>query len=171
MSLSSAVAHWITASLRILRVILLLVIVSAIVTTLVSAYNITPDSIAWNWLELLIVPAVIALAGLWFNRQQRERELQIAAQRTRAEALEAYLDNMSEPLHETEAPLHSAKPGDSLTIVERARTLSVLPRLDGNQKRTVLVFLYETGLLNAREGPVISLNHADLTNYQGTTLS
>ncbi len=29
----------------------------------------------WDWIKLLIVPAVIAGGGLWFNRQQREREL------------------------------------------------------------------------------------------------
>jgi hypothetical protein len=28
----------------------------------------------WDWIKLLIVPAVIAGGGLWFNRQQRERE-------------------------------------------------------------------------------------------------
>ncbi len=32
----------------------------------------------WDWIKLLIVPAVIAGGGLWFNRQQRERELEIA---------------------------------------------------------------------------------------------
>jgi hypothetical protein len=34
----------------------------------------------WDWLELLIVPAVLAASGLWFNRQQRERELGIATE-------------------------------------------------------------------------------------------
>src|SRR5215212_11313696 len=36
------------------------------------------DTTLWDWLELLVVPAVIAGGGIWFNRQQRERELAIA---------------------------------------------------------------------------------------------
>jgi hypothetical protein len=36
------------------------------------------DKTLWDWMKLLIVPAVIAGGGLWFNRQQRERELEIA---------------------------------------------------------------------------------------------
>jgi hypothetical protein len=33
----------------------------------------------WDWAKLLIVPAVIAAGGLWFNAQQRDRERQLAA--------------------------------------------------------------------------------------------
>jgi hypothetical protein len=32
----------------------------------------------WDWIKLLVVPAVIAGGGSWFNRQQHERELEIA---------------------------------------------------------------------------------------------
>jgi hypothetical protein len=35
----------------------------------------------WDWLQLLIVPAAIAGIGLWFNQQQREREIRSADQR------------------------------------------------------------------------------------------
>src|SRR3712207_1577355 len=28
----------------------------------------------WDWADLLIVPAVLAIGGYWFNAQQRERE-------------------------------------------------------------------------------------------------
>ncbi len=67
------------------------------------------DITLWDWLKLLVGPAVIAAGGLWFNRQQRERELEIARQqreqeleiaerRTQDEALQAYLDQMSDML-------------------------------------------------------------------------
>src|SRR5829696_1815254 len=49
----------------------------------------------WDWLQLLIIPAVLAGVGLWFNRQQREQELQTADRRAQEEALQAYLDQMS----------------------------------------------------------------------------
>jgi hypothetical protein len=41
----------------------------------------------WDWLQLLIVPAVLAAGGVWFNLQQREREQQIANDRAQDEAL------------------------------------------------------------------------------------
>src|SRR5215213_9369283 len=51
-----------------------------------------PKRTLWDWLQLLIIPAVLAGVGLWFNRQQREQELQTADRRAQDEALQAYLD-------------------------------------------------------------------------------
>jgi hypothetical protein len=52
----------------------------------------------WDWIKLLIVPVVIAAGGLWYNRQQHERGLQVENQRAQDEALQAYLDQMSDLL-------------------------------------------------------------------------
>jgi hypothetical protein len=84
----------------------------------------------WDWVQLLIVPAVIAGAGLWFNAQQRNREQRIAQARAQDEALQAYLDGMSQLLTDKECPLHMTTPGDRVNTVARARTLTVLTRLD-----------------------------------------
>jgi hypothetical protein len=123
------------------------------------AYGIT----LWDWIKLLIVPAVIAGGGLWFNRQQREREVEIAERRAQDEALQAYLDQMSGMLiPNTDQPsLYKARPGDSLSSVARARTLTVLARLDGNRKPRVVQFLSESGLIE-RGHNIISLLLADL---------
>jgi hypothetical protein len=132
------------------------------------------DITLWDWLKLLIVPAVIAGGGLWFNRQQRERELEIAREqrerdveiaerRTKDEALQAYLEQMSDMLiPKTDQPsLYKARPGDSLSSVARARTLTVLPRLDKDRKARVVQFLYESGLI-AKTRPIVVLIWADL---------
>src|SRR5215211_8409115 len=129
----------------------------------------------WDWLELLIVPGVIAAGGLWFNRQQRERELgiareqrerevEIAERRTQDEALQAYLDQMSAMLipNKDQPSLYKARPGDSLSSVARARTLTVLLRLDGDRKARVVQFLYEAGLIT-RGQRVLDLSGADLS--------
>ncbi len=129
----------------------------------------------WDWIKLLIVPAVLAGGGLWFNRQQRERELEIAReqreqevtiaeQRTQDEALQAYLDQMSDMLlpNKDRPSLYKARPGDSLSSVARARTLTVLPRLDGDRKARVVQFLYESGLIFS-ERPVLDLRGAHLS--------
>src|SRR5215216_7111873 len=94
----------------------------------------------WDWIKLLVVPAVLAGGGLWFNQQQRAREQQIADARAQDEALQSYLDGMSLLLTDKERPLHRARPGDSLSEVARARTLTVLPSLDGARKGSVVRF-------------------------------
>ena len=104
------------------------------------------DITLWDWLKLLVVPVVIAGVGIWFNHQQCERELEIAERRTQDEALQAYLDVMSQLLTDEKRPLRRAQIGDSLSSVARARTLTVLPRLDGGHKGRVVQFMYEAGL-------------------------
>jgi uncharacterized protein YjbI with pentapeptide repeats len=131
------------------------------------------DKTLWNWLELLIVPAVIAGGGIWFNRQQQERqrednrqqqerELDLAERRSQDEALQTYLDGMSQLLTDKDRPLHRARPGDSLSTVARARTLTVLTKLDGGRKGILLRFLYESGLLN-KDTPVFTISGGDLS--------
>src|SRR5215204_3504617 len=81
----------------------------------------------WDWLELLIVPAVLAGGGLWFNAQQREREQQMANERAQDEALQVYLEQTAD-LVILEADRHSfydQEPPESLRSVARARTLTV----------------------------------------------
>jgi hypothetical protein len=120
------------------RVVIVLVFVLGILALVGLPFGIS----LWEWVKLLIIPAVIAAGGLWFNRQQRGREMEIAGQRAEDEALEAYLDQMLQLLTDKDRPLHEAQLGDSLSTVARARTLTVLSRLDGgDRKRSVLQFL------------------------------
>jgi hypothetical protein len=100
--------------------------------------------------------------GLWFNAQQKEREQQIANEKAQDEALESYLGQMSQLLTDEKRPLARSQPGDNLSAVARARTLSVLPRLGGNRKRSVVEFLYESGLL-FKDRIVFPITGADLS--------
>jgi len=126
----------------------------------------------WDWLKLLIVPAVLAGGAIWFNAQQREREQETANNRAQDETLQAYLDGMAELLTDRDRPLHRAQVGDSLSTVARARTLTVLARLEGKRKRSVVQFLYETGLI-AADRLVLDLSGADLSgaDLSGAVLS
>jgi uncharacterized protein YjbI with pentapeptide repeats len=49
-----------------------------------------------------------------------------------------------------------------LSYVARARTLTVLPRLDGNRKARVVQFLYESRLIT-KDGGIVDLKGADLS--------
>jgi hypothetical protein len=118
----------------------------------------------WDWLQLLIIPAVLAGVGLWFNRQQRGQELQTADRRAQDDALQAYLDQMSDMLipNNDQPSLSDKHPPDSLKTVARARTLTVLPRLDRERKARVVGFLYEAGLI-VKGRPIVDLAVADLS--------
>jgi uncharacterized protein YjbI with pentapeptide repeats len=137
-----------------------------------------PKQTLWDWLQLLIIPAVLAGVGLWFNRQQQERQraddwrqqeraLDIADQRAQDDALQAYLDQMSHMLTNRERPLRRAQPGDDLSVVARARTLTVLTKLekkrkiDKERKGSVVQFLYESGLIT-KDRRILDLSKADL---------
>jgi hypothetical protein len=126
----------------------------------------------WDWIELLIVPAVIAGGGLWFNAQQRAREQRIANERAQDEALQAYLEGVSQLLTDKERPLHRAQLGDSLSTVARARTLTVLTRLNGDRKGSVVGFLHEAGLI-AKDRPIFRVHGSDLreVDLSGADLS
>ena len=116
----------------------------------------------WNWLKLLIVPAVLAAGGLWFNRQQRVREVETAEQRTQDEALQAYLDQMGQLLLDKDRPLRQSKEDDEVRTLARARTLTLLSRLDRARKRSTVQFLYESGLVD-KERRIVDLTGADLS--------
>jgi len=119
------------------------------------------DITLWDWIKLLIVPAVIAGGGFWFNSQQSVREQKLANKRAQEEALQAYLDQMSQLLLDKERPLLQSKEGDTARTLAGSLTLTVLPRLDGARRRNVLLFLYQSGLITKTRS-VIPLSGAYL---------
>jgi hypothetical protein len=155
--LSLLVADWRPTPRQVLWAVRIAVVLSLIVA-IGYFYNIT----LWDWIKLLIIPAAIAAAGVWFNQQQREREQDIAQQHTQDEALQAYLDHISQLLTDKVPSLRNAQPDDEVRTLARARTLTVLPRLDGRRKGTVVRFLYEANLIK-RERVILDLWEADLT--------
>jgi hypothetical protein len=102
--------------------------------------------------------------------KQQQTDLQISADNQREGALQTYIDNMSEFL--LEKNLRESRRGGEVQIIARARTLTVLPRLDGLRKSSVLQFLYESGLIY-KDMQVIDLLGANLreVNLNETNLS
>ena len=129
-----------------------------------------PGKSLWDWMQLLIVPGVLALGGLLYTRVQEGRdetladkraqiEREIALDNQRESALQKYIDDMSQLLlHEN---LRGSEEVFEAHLIARARTLTILRRLDGVRKATVLKFLYEAGLLH-REKKIVDLEGADL---------
>src|SRR5215216_3995992 len=152
----------------------------------------------WDWLHLLsalAIPVVLAAAGLWFTAQQDQRQQEIegqrakqaqksedqrakaerklAVQRAQDEALQAYLDQMSGLLLERD--LRASEKGSESRTLARARTLTVLSRLDPSGKTAIMQFLVEADLVqrvDRRRAPIIGLSGADLSgaNLDGANL-
>jgi len=123
-------------------------------------------------LEILAVPITVGVAVPLLNWLQKRRELEVENQRAQDEAFQAYLDQMSQLLTDKARPLHKAQRGDSLSTVARARTLTVLTRLDGERKRSVLQFLYEAELINVDllSGLELKYEHQGVLDLSGAHL-
>src|SRR5215218_3649024 len=90
------------------------------------------DQTLWDWLKLLLaaaVPVVIAYLGTRISTLQYLGQQDAEKKRAQDEALQAYLDQMSQLLlteDEEGKSLRDAKQGDIQSTVARARTLTVL---------------------------------------------
>lgn len=119
----------------------------------------------WDWLQLLIVPIVLAVGGYLFTRSENRATRTAAEQRAQDEALQAYLDQMAQMLLDKDRPLRRSKEGDEERILARARTLTVLRRLDGERKGRILQFLHESRLI-IKDHSVLPLWRADLSRAE-----
>jgi uncharacterized protein YjbI with pentapeptide repeats len=135
----------------------------------------------WDWLQLFIVPLVLVGIGLLFEMQQANRqqameeqqqaleerraegERNLAKQRAQDEALQAYLSQMSSLL--LEKALRASDKRSEVRTLARARTLTVLGRLDPSRKADIIQFLVEADLVQRADGrdPIIGLSGADLS--------
>ena len=138
----------------------------------------------WDWMELLIVPFVLAIGAIFINLFDKNRERQIAEDRIKEDrqladerakldreiatdhqqeaALQSYLDRMTELLLEKE--LRNSINEETPNIAN-IRTLTVLRGLDNVRKGWVLKFLNDATLINKMK-PIVSLENADLAHAE-----
>lgn len=144
----------------------------------------------WNWLELLGIPVVLAILGYGLQQQQQKRaevlsqkQREIAADEAKEEILQAYFDRLStllidknilaiaakvySPEGEQAETFPQATPEekellDAAIDVIRARTLSILRRLegDGDKKTSVVRFLIDANVISKAR---LSLSGVDLS--------
>lgn len=126
----------------------------------------------WDWLQLLVIPAMLAIGGFWLNQVQKSREdkaaekrakteLELAEDNQREAALQEYINKMSELLLDVHRPLRKSNEDDEVQKIARVRTLTVLPRLNASRKRSLLQFLYEARLIDNDES-IVDLSDANL---------
>jgi uncharacterized protein YjbI with pentapeptide repeats len=114
-----------------------------------------------DWVQILLAPLLIGIIGVgltaWFNTQQNERQIameerraeearHIEEQRAQDEALQAYLDQMTQLL--VQEDLRHSDEGSEVRTLARARTLTILRRVDPDRQGAIIQFLYEANLIN-----------------------
>lgn len=178
---------WVVVGLILFAVVIVLIVLSSagVVETGLDEYTPpAPDTqrakTLWDWMDLVLVPLVLALAAAFFTRvtDKRAREIEdnrikeqqrIELDRSRDATLQTYLDRVS-------ALLRSKWRESGESFIEaniiRAQTLTILRQLDGERKGLLLQFLYDLGLIgglaihigreNQQYRALIDLTAADL---------
>jgi uncharacterized protein YjbI with pentapeptide repeats len=98
----------------------------------------------WDWLDLLLVPALLAIGAWLLNRAARERENRIELDRSREAALQTYLDRMTELIKDG---ICESELDDARRSIAQARTLTVLRQMDGERKGLLARFLHDSRLI------------------------
>ncbi len=125
-----------------------------------APFDYYPSKSLWDWMQLLVVPVVLAGAALWFNATQKRRDEVIAEDRQQATVLDAYLATMTTLL--IDKGLKGSAMESEPRAVARAQTLTVVERLNGQRKGSIVRFLYESHLIDKDE-PIVALSGADLS--------
>jgi hypothetical protein len=154
-----------------------------------------PRKTLWDWLNLLgvlAIPVAVGFGSLWFTAQQSKTQEAANEDNQRERLLQDYIAKMSdlllkENLQKSVPKLSidnnlmitgiETKIDKEVQIIARARTLTVLSRLDGKRKKSLIQFLHESGLIE-KNGCIINLSEADLieadlslTNLKGANLN
>ena len=131
----------------------------------------------WDWLQLLIIPLMLALGAFYLNSAADFRDYQIAQEQKHQEILTDYFSKMQGLIVETKkiketsgyTKLHpkdeAARLLPEFRSTAKALTLSVLEQLDGKRKGKVITYLAESQLINKID-PLIQLGGANLQKLE-----
>ena len=153
-----------------------------------APFDYYPSKTLWDWMQLLGVPVVLAVAALWFNATENRRDQRIADQnratdqsiadqnratdqsiaedRQQEAALETYFATMRTLVLDKKLRESDEADTSGVRAVARAQTLTTLRRLNGERRGTVVRFLHESHLIT-RDKLIMDLRGADL---RGTNL-
>jgi hypothetical protein len=118
----------------------------------------------WDWMELLVIPLVLAGGAFYLNRSERNLERQIVTDRQQEAALQAYLDRMAELLLKEKL---LTPENEAAWNVARVRTLTVLRGLDSTRNAILFRFLKDISLAGNKESNFLvyaNLEGVDLEN-------
>jgi uncharacterized protein YjbI with pentapeptide repeats len=113
----------------------------------------------WEWVAILIVPVALAAGGIWLDKAYGQRELTAANEQAQDDALQRYLDQMSDLLINHD--LRDRQKDAPVSLLATARTTTILLTLDEKRKRRPLKLVYRLRLIN-KDYSLLDLENADL---------
>jgi hypothetical protein len=125
-----------------------------------------PKRTLWDWLDLLIVPVVLAIGGYLFTLSDSRRTRDQADHRREEDVLQAYLDQMWQLLLNKDLRSTSKANSNSEALTAaRVSTLTTLERIHhADKKRLIVTFLWmwQRSLLKRQDTVVILEGGANL---------
>jgi hypothetical protein len=126
----------------------------------------------WQVVGTLLIPLagglLITWGGFKFNQRQRERDEVLENKQAQDNAIQAYIDQMSDLL--VDRHLRSLPKGSDIHRLAEAKTVEVLLGLDSERKRRPLKLVYGLGLIMnrlhtaERDGALLDLENLSLNN-------
>jgi uncharacterized protein YjbI with pentapeptide repeats len=125
----------------------------------------------WDWMQLLLLPGVVALAATWLRKRQvehpretegdpRPQAVEWERERLSEEVLQRWFDGTGKLMLDN--GLRTSPPEHDVRQLARARTLAALRELDAKRKGLLLRFLHESNLI---------LKHQASVDLQGADFS
>ena len=125
----------------------------------------------WDWLQLLIVPLLLAAVAVYLNAVSEARDKDIAKQRQQQEILKDYFFKMQDLVREEASKKIKSRSQENTKFskeyqsIAQALTLAVLDELDGKRKGKVIIYLAESGFIK-KDDTIVSLRNANLEEIE-----
>ena len=143
------------------------------------------DKTSWEWMELLLIPLLLAVGAFYLERRQEriaaerheqeaqiaderyEQEVRIVDERAKQDTLTSYLEQMKELL--LSENLRDSSVDSEVHIVARAITATAIQELGSERNRLLISFLKESNLIQ-KTGTSPSNKAEQLTLLNGLNL-
>lgn len=127
-----------------------------------------PSKNLWDWLELVLIPLILGIAGWYLANLGRKSEKNSLHERYQTENIHGYLELMTNLL--LKEGLKSDPKNEIVRTIARTHSIRLLRESDNNRKAIVLQFLNESGLIEA--DPIVNLNGGNIeyANLEGIVL-
>jgi uncharacterized protein YjbI with pentapeptide repeats len=122
----------------------------------------------WDWMELLIVPLVLAIFGILFSQAQKNTEFALQEAKEDETAYHAFLDKMTELI--INGKLLETDEDSPTRDLAKSRVLTAIQVLGDQRKRLVLNFLMGANLIRS-EGGIIQMDGADFSGAEFQEIS
>jgi O6-methylguanine-DNA--protein-cysteine methyltransferase len=144
----------------------------------------------WDWLQLLVVPSMLAFGAFYLNYSSEARDKELAIKQQQQEIVKDYFSKMQTLILEEKKIRISQTPPKQIEkdykdyysknsssskdqqklspesqSIGKALTFAVLDEVNGIQKGKVITYLAEAGLINT-DKPQIDLENANLKDMQ-----